>query len=252
MRFTNKIVLVTGASRGIGKATALAFAREGANIIVDYFVSDIEPDAASNADGVVKEIEVIGTKAIAIQADVSDEDQVKDLISKAIKHFSKIDILVNNAGVVFDLPFSERTVKHWEDTLNVDLIGCFLCSKYVIPCMKGNGGGRIINLASTNGMNSPSIESMDYDAAKAGVIILTKNLAKELSSDNILVNAIAPGWVDTPMNKDLPSDFVKEETEKIYLKRFAKPEEIASIVTFLASEDASYINGTTIIADGGY
>lgn len=215
-------------------------------------MSDVEPDAEANARNVVKEIEKIGAKAVAIAADVSNEDQVEKLVSQAIEKFQNIDILVNNAGIVFDLPFSERTVKHWEDTLLVDLIGCFLCAKYVVPHMKQTGGGRIINISSTNALNAFSVESMDYDSAKAGVILLTRNLAKELASHNILVNAVAPGWVDTPMNKDLAEDVVKTETSKIYVKRFAQPTEIANVITFLASEEASYINGTTIKVDGGY
>lgn len=252
MQFKDKVVLITGSSRGIGKATALTFAKEGANVVVDYFVSDVEPDAESNARKVVEEIQSIGSKAIAIEADVSNEEHVKNLVSKAIEYFGKIDILVNNAGIVFDLPFEERTVKHWKDTLNVDLIGCFICAKHVVPHMKKNGGGRIINISSTNALNNFFIESLDYDSAKAGVIVLTRNLAKELAPHNILVNAVAPGWVNTPMNEDLPDDVVKEETDKIYIKRFAEPVEIANAVSFLASEKASYITGTTLKVDGGF
>ncbi len=252
MRLKNKTALITGASRGIGKATALTFAREGANIVVDYFVSDIEPNAESNANNVVKEIENCGSKAIAIEADVSNEEHVKNLVLQAIKTFGKIDILVNNAGIVFDLPLSERTVEHWRNTLNVNLIGCFLCTKYVIPHLKKSGDGRIINISSTNAINAFSIESIDYDSAKAGVILLTKNLSKELAPHKILVNAVAPGWVDTPMNKNLPKDFVEEETEKIYLKRFARPEEISKAILFLASEESSYITGSILKIDGGY
>ncbi len=252
MIFKNKVVLITGSSRGIGKATALTFAKEGAKVVVDYFVSDIEPDAESNAKKVVEEIESVGSEAIAIEADVSDEEHVKNLVSKTIKHFGKIDILINNAGIVFDLSFEERTAKHWKDTLNVDLIGYFLCAKYVIPHMKKAGSGRIINITSTNAVNAFSIESIDYDSAKAGVNVLTRNLAKELAPHNILVNAVAPGWVNTHMNKNLPSDFVKKETKKIYLKRFAEPAEIADAISFLASDKANYITGTILKVDGGY
>jgi len=251
MRFKNQTVLITGASRGIGKATALLFAQEGANVIVDYFVSEIEPDAKTNAENVVREIKKVGSGAIAIEADVSNEKDVQNLISQSIEHYGEINVLVNNAGIVFDLPFSERTLEHWNKTLAVTLTGCFLCSKYVVPHMKKQEKGRIVNVSSTNGINSFSPESLDYDSAKAGVILLTRNLAKELAPD-ILVNAVAPGWIDTPMNKDLPSDFVKEETEKIYLKRFGTASEVAKAITFLASDDASYITGTILKIDGGY
>lgn len=243
MKFKNKVALITGASRGIGKATALLFAKEGAKVVVNYFSSEKE------AFVVVDEIKKIGSEAVAIKCDVSEEGQVKEMVDKVINKFGKIDILVNNAGVVFDVPFTERTVKQWKRTLDVNLLGVFLCSKYIAPHMQK--GGRIINISSTNGINSFSPESMDYDSSKAGVIILTRDLAKELAP-KILVNSVAPGWVDTGMNKDLSKDFVKEETEKIYLKRFAKPEEIAKTILFLASDDASYITGSILKVDGGY
>jgi 3-oxoacyl-[acyl-carrier protein] reductase len=252
MRFTNKVVLITGASRGIGKATALAFAKEGATVIVDYFVSEVETEAESNAKKVVESIEKLGSKAIAIEADVSDENQIKELVKKAIRVFKKIDILVNNAGIAIDLPLKERTVEHWQHTLAVDLIGEFICAKNVIPYMIKSGGGRIINLASSSGSNSFSPDSIDYDSAKTGVVALTKNLAKEYANNNIRVNAVAPGWVNTQMNAKLPPEFVASETKRIYIKRFAQPEEIANLILFLASEQASYVNGTTVTIDGGY
>ncbi|MBI1973252.1 SDR family oxidoreductase [Candidatus Micrarchaeota archaeon] len=243
MKLSGKVALITGSSRGIGKATALLFAKEGAKIVVNCDVKDLELKRA------VEEIQRIGSEAIAIKCDVSDEKQVKKMVEKAVAKFGRIDILVNNAGIVFDVPFKERTAEQWKRTLAVNLIGTFLCSKYVAPHMPD--GGRIINTASTNGINSFTPASMDYDASKAGIIILTRDLAKELAP-KILVNSVAPGWVNTQINKDLPKDFVDKETKKIYLKRFAEPEEIAKTILFLASDDASYITGTTIIIDGGY
>ena len=248
MKLKNKVALITGSSRGIGKATALLFAREGAKVVVDYHISHFEPDADKNANEVVKEINKIGSDAIAIPCDVSKEEQVKKLVKEAIETYDKIDILVNNAGIVYDTPFLKKTVEQWNETLHVNLIGTFLCSKYVAEHMKK---GKIINISSTNGINSFNPESMDYDASKAGIIILTRNLAKELAP-NILVNSIAPGWVNTEMNKDLPEELVREETDKIYLKKFAEPEEIAKAALFLASDDANYITGITLIVDGGY
>ena len=251
MKLKNKIAIITGASRGIGKSTALLFAKEGAKIVVDYHVSNIEPDAEKNAFSVVEEIKKIGSEAIAIKCDVSKENEVKEMIQKTIEVFGKIDILVNNAGIVFDIPLFEKTVEQWRQTLDVNLIGTFLCSKYASEQMKKNDNGKIINISSTNGINCFSPESADYDTSKAGIINLTYNLAKELAP-KIQVNTIAPGWVDTEMNKDLPKEFVKKEIEKIYLKRFAKPEEIAKTILFLASDDSSYITGSILKVDGGH
>jgi len=252
MRFKDKVVLITGASRGMGKATALAFAKEGAIVIVDYFVSDFEPDADSNAKEVVRLIEEIGSKTMAIEADVSNESTVKNLVEKVISTYGKIDILVNNAGIAIDLPLEKRTVEHWKHTLDVNLIGVFICSKNVIPHMIKAGKGVVVNIASSSGSKSFSPESIDYDSSKAGVISLTKNLAKEYALKNIRVNAVAPGWINTPLNKDLPPEFVKSEIERIYLKRFGEPEEVANLTLFLASDEASYINGEVITIDGGY
>ena len=240
-----KVALITGSSRGIGRATALLFAKEGAKIVVNYMQGEKE------AKSVVEEIKKSGADAIAIKCDVSDEKQVKKMVNDAINKFGRIDILVNNAGIVYDVPFLERTVEQWKRTLDVNLLGVFLCCKHVAPFMEKQKGGKIINVSSTNGIDSFNPEAMDYDASKAGVIILTRNLAKELAP-HVQVNSVAPGWVDTDMNKDLPKDFVKEETEKIYLKRFAKPSEIANAIAFLASEEASFITGSTLKVDGGY
>lgn len=244
MKFKNKTVLVTGSSRGIGRATAIAFAQEGANVIVNYV-----KDKAS-ANSTVEEIKKLGREALAIQADVAIEDDVKRMIEKSVKHFGAIDVLVNNAGIVFDTPILEKTVEQWERTLRVNLIGTFLCIKYASPYMKGRQGASIVNISSTNGLDSLSPESADYDTSKAGVISLTKNFAQALAP--IRVNSVAPGWVDTDINKGLPKEFVKSETDRIALGRWGRPEEIAKTVLFLCSEDASFITGSTLVADGGY
>ena len=245
MKLKNKIAIITGASRGIGKSTALLFAKEGAKIVVNYFSSEKE------ALSVVDEIKKIGSEAIAIKCDVSEENEVKEMINHTIDKFGKIDILVNNAGIVFDVPFFERTVEQFKRTIDVNLLGTFLCSKYASEQMLKNDHGKIINISSTNGINCFSPDAMDYDCSKAGIIILTRDLAKELAP-KIQVNSIAPGWVDTEMNQNLSKDFIDEEKEKIYLKRFAKPEEIAKSILFLASDDASYITGSILKVDGGY
>ncbi len=244
MRFKNKVVLITGSSRGIGKATALAFAKEGAKVIINYSKSQKE------AEAVVKEIKNLGSTAIAIQADVSNEKEVQRMFTQGEKKYGPVDILVNNAGFVIDKPFFERDAQEWQRILGINLVSIYLCSKYAALGMKKKKSGKIVNITSTNGIDTFTTSCPDYDAAKAGGIILTRSLAKELAP-YIQVNSIAPGWIDTDMNKDLPQDFIKEEIEKIYVKRMGKPEEIAHVVLFLASEDASFITGTTIKVDGG-
>ncbi|MEI7603800.1 MAG: 3-oxoacyl-ACP reductase family protein [bacterium] len=251
MKLQDRVVLITGASRGIGRAIALMFAREGAKIILDYHVSDYEPDAENNVKDVSRVINEMGGECISIEADISQEDIVKMLVSKGIEKFGRIDVLVNNAGIVFDLPISERTIEQWQRTINTNLMGCYMCSKYASESMMDNKFGKIINISSTNAINCFNPDSLDYDASKAGIITLTKNFAKALFP-YVNVNAIAPGWVDTEMNKDLPQEFVNDEASKIYLNRFAQPEEIANVALFLASEDARYVNGSVIIVDGGH
>lgn len=245
MKFKNKAVVITGSSRGIGRATAIAFGQEGANVVVNYVKNK------KAGEDTVTEIKKLGRDAIAIQADVANESDVKRMIEEAVKHFGSIDTLVNNAGIVFDIPILEKTVEQWERTLHVNLIGTFLCIKYAVPHMKGRVGASILNISSTNGIDSLSPESADYDTSKAGVISLTKNFSQSLAP-HIRVNSIAPGWIDTEINKDLPKDFVKSETEKIALKRWGQPEEIAKAILFLCSEDASFITGSTLVVDGGY
>lgn len=245
MKFKNKTVLITGSSRGIGRAIAIAFAQEGANVVVNYVKNK------KAGEEVVTEIKKLGAKAIAIQADISIESNVKRIIKETVKYFGGIDFLVNNAGIVFDIPIIQKTYKQWEQTLRVNLIGSFLCIKYVVPYLKKKNRSSIVNISSTNGINSLSPESADYDASKAGVISLTKNFSQFLAP-HIRVNSVAPGWVRTEINKNLPKKYIKEETEKTALKRFADPSEIARAVLFLCSDDASFITGTTLVVDGGY
>lgn len=173
------------------------------------------------------------------------------MVEKVIQEFGRIDVLVNNAGIALDKEFEDRTVDDWHNTIDTNLIGPFLVSKYVGNEMLKVKSGKIINVSSTNGINAFFPTSIDYDASKAGIINLTHNLALQYAP-YINVNSVAPGWVNTDMNKDLPEDLINEETEKIYLKRFAEPEEIAKVIYFLASDDARYINGEIIKVDGGY
>ncbi len=239
----NKVVLITGASRGIGRSIAIEFAKNNYNIIVNYMNSK---DKALELEKEIRN--KYGVDCLLVKADVSNEKEVKEMVDLSIDKFKKIDVLVNNAGIAIDTIFMDKTVDNFKRTLDINLIGTFLVSKYVSKHMSDSSS--IINISSTNGIDTNYTYSMDYDASKAGVINLTKNLAKEFAP-RIRVNSVAPGWVDTDMNSNLDSDFVKEEVDKILLNRFASPREIAKVVFFLASEDASYINGTVIRVDGG-
>ncbi len=241
-----KVVLITGSSKGIGKATAIEFAKQGQVKVVINYLKDKEK--AEKLSNYLKQEYKIET--LVIKADVSNEEQVKNMIQEVINTFGRIDILVNNAGMVIDKEFEDRTVEDWKRTLEVNTIGTFLVSKYVGESMMKSKSGKIINVSSTNGINTFFPSSIDYDASKAAVNNLTYNLAIQFAP-YINVNAVAPGWVNTEMNTDLPKDLIEEETEKIYIKRFAEPEEIAKVICFLASEDAAYINSTVIKVDGG-
>jgi 3-oxoacyl-[acyl-carrier protein] reductase len=251
MEFKDKIVLITGSSRGIGRATAIQFAQKGAKVCINYHVSDYEPNAYENAQNVLKSVIDIGGDGIIFEADISKETEVDALVKATIGKYGKIDILINNAGIVWDLPLEDRSSVHWESTVNTNLYGNYSCTKRVAREMIENKKGVIVNLASTSGTDSFTPESIDYDATKAGIITMTKIFAKNYAP-YIRVTAVAPGWVNTEMNKDLSPDVVKEETEKIYLKRFAEPDEIANVITFLASDQASFINGSVVTIDGGH
>lgn len=244
MNFKDKVVLVTGSSRGIGRSIGVRFAKEGANVVINYKTNEKE------AQVITEIISSYGSECICVQADVSKEKDVKRMIETIIEKFGRIDILVNNAGIAIDNDFQNRSIKDWQETLNTNLIGVFLTSKYAGKYMLENKYGKVINISSTNGIDTIYPYSIDYDASKAGLINLTKNLAIEFAPF-INVNAVAPGWVDTGMNDDLSKSYLKTEMEKILLKRFAEPEEIADVVLFLASDKARYIDGETIRVDGG-
>lgn len=244
MNFKDKVVLVTGSSRGIGRSIAVKFAKEGASVIINYKSNE------SEALAITEIISSYVNSCMCIQADVSKEKDVKRMIDMIIERYGRIDILVNNAGIAIDNDFQERHIKDWQETLNTNLIGVFLTSKYAGKHMLERGYGKIINISSTNGIDTIYPYSIDYDASKAGLINMTKNLAIEFAPF-INVNAVAPGWVDTGMNDDLSKSYLKAEMQKTLLKRFAEPEEVANVVLFLASDMARYIDGETIRVDGG-
>lgn len=245
MDFNDKVVLVTGSSRGIGAATIEKFASSGANVIINY----INDFASANLlkEKVEKEYNI---KALTIKCDVSNEDEVKKMIEKIITIFGHIDVLVNNAGIAIDTTFDDKTVENFRRILDVNLIGTFLVSKYVSRYMLENKFGKIINVSSTNGIDTNYPESLDYDASKAGVISLTRNLAKQFAPV-INVNAVAPGWVITDMNKEISKEQLDEYRSNILLNRLAEPMDIANVIYFLATEEAKYINNTVIRVDGG-
>ena len=188
-------------------------------------------------------------KAEIYKADVSDESQVSDMIEKIKNDFGEVDVLVNNAGIVYDRDFEDITIEQFKKTLSVNVIGAFIVAREIRKIMPD--GGAIVNVSSTNGTKTISPECLDYNISKIGLQSLTRDLAFQFRP-NIRVNAIAIGWADTDMNKDLPDDYIKTELEKIYLGRFAKPEEIANAIHFLASDEASYVNGSILTIDAGY
>ena len=234
--------LVTGASRGIGKAIAISLAREGAEVIINYSSS------LENANKVVSEINSFGGKAYALQADISNETSVNELIKTVLERNKKIDILVNNAGITKDGLLMRMKTDDWQKVLDLNLSGVFYCTRAVSRQMIKQKKGRIINITSVVGlMGNPG--QANYSAAKAGVIGLTQTAAKEFASRGITVNAVAPGFISTDMTKDLNSEAI---LSAIPLGRFGKPEDVAGAVRFLAADpSAAYITGQTIQVDGG-
>lgn len=242
--FSNKVALVTGASRGIGKEIALQLAKSGADLVLNYAGN------RQKAEDVKQEIESYGRKAILVQGDVSQSEDVKRLFDETVSAFGKLDILVNNAGITRDALLLRMKEQDWDDVVNTNLKGVFLCSQQAAKIMMKQRSGRIINISSVVGLlGNPG--QVNYVATKSGVIGMTKTMAKELSSRGITVNAVAPGFIQTDMTDELNQQ-VKEELQKqIPLGALGKPEDVAHAVTFLASDEAKYITGQTISVDGG-
>ncbi|MGG1630529.1 3-oxoacyl-[acyl-carrier-protein] reductase [Rossellomorea sp. NRS-1567] len=244
MNLEGKVALVTGASRGIGREIALELAREGCNVAVNYSGSE------AKANEVVDEIKGLGREAIAVQCNVSDSDAVQAMVKETIGQFGSVDILVNNAGITKDNLLMRMKEAEWDDVININLKGVFLCTKAVTRQMMKQRSGRIINISSIVGVSGNPGQA-NYVAAKSGVIGLTKTTAKELAPRGITVNAIAPGFISTDMTAQLPEDVSNEMLKQIPLSRFGDPRDIAKVVTFVASESASYMTGQTLHIDGG-
>ena len=245
----DKVAIITGARRGMGKAHAIKLAKAGAKVVV----SDISQEECQK---VVEEIKKEGGEALALKCDVAKKKEVEEMVKKTIEKWGKVDILVNNAGICQFKPFLELTEDEWDRTLDINLKGYFLCAQTVAKEMLKQKYGKIINIASVAcgqiGIGFPTLAH--YSASKGGIIALTETLAVELASYNITVNAIAPGMIETPMIapiKESPEQ-EKEALKRIPLGRSGKPEEVSNLVLFLASDESSYITGSTIIIDGGW
>ena len=241
----SKVVLVTGSNRGIGRSTIIEFAKAGLDVVINY--CHHREEAFELKDYVESNFNV---RCLVVKCDVSKEDEVIEMINEIVDYFGSLDILVNNASVCKDSLLMDKDIVSFRRILDVNLIGTYLCSKYAGKVMLDNGSGSIINVSSTNAIDTYYPESCDYDASKAGVISLTHNLAREFSP-YIRVNCVCPGWVNTDMNKELSVEQVHEEEKNILLKRFADSEEIAKVIIFLASNKSSYVNDSIIRVDGG-
>lgn len=242
----NRTALITGSSRGIGRATAEEFAKRNYNVVINFASSK------EKAEKLRSELEKkYGIKAITVKADLSREDEVRSLAEQALSEYGKVDVLVNNAGIALYSEVSEKTTADWTLSMQTNLIAPFMLSRILGAEMVKNKYGKIINVASIDAICTYNAQSMEYDASKAALINMTYNFALELQP-YVNVNCIAPGWVDTDMNKELPAELIEYQKSKICKNRFAKPEEVAKLIAFLASDDAEFINSDVIRIDGGY
>ena len=240
----SKVAFITGGTRGIGKKIAITLAKDGYDIAINYGKEN------DDLENIKNEIEKTNVKFLAVKGDVTDIDSTQQMVNDIIKEYGKIDVLVNNAGITKDTLLVRMKKEEFEDVIDVNLIGTFNITKNVIPYMIKQRKGRIINISSVVGISGNAGQT-NYSASKAGIIGFTKSLAKEVGSRNILVNAVAPGFIETQMT-DILKDEVKEEiSKKIPLKRMGTVEDVANVVKFLTSEDSSYITGQVIQVDGG-
>ena len=244
MRLTGRTALVTGASRGIGRAIALALASEGADVAINYIHSD------TAAKQLMKEIHEMGRKAIMIQADISHYAETCRMAQEALTYFGRIDILVNNAGVTSDRSFQKMDHETWRKVLDINLDGVFNCSKVFLDSMIQNGWGRIVNITSVIGQIG-NFGQVNYAASKAGVAAFTKSLAKEVAAKGITVNAVAPGFIETEMVAVIPEKIRAKLLEQIPMRRFGTIDEVARACVYLCSGDGDYITGSELKINGG-
>lgn len=239
MKLENKVAIITGSSRGIGRATALAFAEEGANVVINYAQSE------NQAENVKKQLLDTGRKAIIVKADVSNETEVEEMVSRTLETFDRIDILVNNAGILLPFDFEEPNFENWHRMMEVNIKGMLLCSKAVADQMLEQKNGKIINIVIRERKGG-----LGYTITKAADDVLTRGLARELAP-HVLVNAIAPGYIDTGWISELSREQQEALRKRMPLGRWGQPEDVARVAVFLASDDSDWMTGTTIHLDGG-
>jgi len=243
MRIKDKVVIITGSGGGIGKETALLFAKEGAKVVV----ADVNEKGGTET---VENIKKAGGEAFFAKLDVSSRDQIKQVVKDTIAKYGKIDVLINNAGIIQDALVVKMTEEQWDKVININLKGPFNCIQAVVEQMINQGSGVIINISSIVALYG-NVGQTNYAATKAGLIGMTKTLAKELGKKGIRVNAVAPGFIYTPMTATVPEKILELMKEKTPLRRLGKPEDVANTLLFLSSDEASFINGAVISVDGG-
>lgn len=240
----DKCALITGATRGIGKQIAITLAKQGYNIALNYRKENEE------LENTKKEIEKIGVQVLAVKGDVANFENCENFVKQVIERFGQIDVLVNNAGITKDMLLMRMKKEDFEQVIDTNLVGTFNVTKNVVPYMMKARSGRIINISSVVGISGNAGQT-NYSASKAGIIGFTKSLAKEIASRNILVNAVAPGFIETNMTDVLKDDVKQEIAKNIPLKRMGTTQDVANVVKFFASDDSSYITGQVINVDGG-
>ena len=245
-RFAGKVAIVTGAGRGMGRATALTLAHQGATVVVN----DIRPESAT---AVTDEIRAEGGEALAHAADVSNEAQVREMVDEAVERFGAVDILVNNAGILHATrPMETIPLEEWQSMMAVNVTAVFLCTKAVLPIMKARRSGKIVNISSSAGRSTSTFGGAHYTTSKAAVLGITRHTAREVAPFNINVNATAPGSMDTEMVRELATpEHMERERQNVPLRRLGTVQDEADLVAFLCSEESSYITGATIDINGG-
>jgi 3-oxoacyl-[acyl-carrier protein] reductase len=242
MRLENKVVIITGAGSGIGKETALLFAKEGAKVVV----ADVNEKGGEETVAQIKK----NGDGFFFKLDVSNREQSKQMVKATLEKYGKIDVLINNAGIVQDAFVSKMTEGQWDKVIDINLKGVFNCIQAVVEVMLNQGSGAIINTSSIVGLNG-NVGQVNYAATKAGLIGMTKSLAKELGRKGIRVNAVAPGFISTPMTSAVPEKILEMMKEKTPLRRLGEPKDIANAYLYLASDDANFVNGAVLCVDGG-